>query len=150
MSKISTVYDALLARLAAIFPGKTRIPNAYDVANNTDLFLRNGWGLRIASSNYFEMEFNTYANDRGFAVVLTREVIKIDTQTDQIDVISKLLLEDVNTLQKELINPSQLGVLDSIEIINLSSTTGITEVFTNNEKFLSIEVSFSTKIAESI
>lgn len=150
MSKISTIYDALLLRLGAIFTDKIRIPNAYDVSSNGDVFLRNSWGLRIASSNYYEMEYNTYVNDRQFVVVFTREIIKTDTQTAQIDNVTKLLLEDVNTLQKELMNPSQIGVHQSIEIIDLSSTTGINEVFTNNEKFLSIEVSFNIKVSEDI
>lgn len=150
MSKISTIYDTLLAKLALIYPTKIRIPNAYDLASNGDPFLRNGWGLKLNSSIYFEMDFCTYANDREFAVALTREIIKTDTQTDQIDSVTKLLLEDVNTLQKELINPSQLGIIEYIQLITLGSTTGITEVFTNNEKFLSIEVVFSVKLSEDI
>jgi hypothetical protein len=150
MTKISNIYDALLTRVAILFPTKLRIPNAYSLASNGDPFLRDGWGLKVNSSNYYEMEFNTYANDRQFSVVLTREIIKTDTQTSQIDAVSKLLLEDVNTLQKELINPSQLGILDSIQIINLGSTTGINEVFTNNEKFLTIELVFNVKLSEDI
>jgi hypothetical protein len=150
VSKISTIYDTLLARLAVIYPTKTRIPNSYDLSNNGDVFLRNSWGLKISNSTYFEMEFNTYANDREFAVVFTREIIKTDTQTDQIDTVSKLLLEDINTLHKELINPSQLGIHPSIQLITLGSTTGVNEVFTNNEKFLSMEVMFNIKLSEDI
>jgi hypothetical protein len=150
MSNISTIYDTLLSRMLAIFPAKTRIPNAYDLPSNGNVFLRDSWGLKVSSSTSFEMEFNTYANDREFSVVLTKEVIKTDTQTDQIDTVSKSLLEDVNTLQKELINSYQLGIYSSIQLITLGSTTGITEVFATFEKFLTIEVSFNIKLSEDI
>jgi hypothetical protein len=136
--------------MLSIFPTKTRIPNSYDLSSNGNVFLRDSWGLKVSSSTSFEMEFNTYANDREFSVVLTKEVIKTDTQTDQIDTVSKSLLEDVNTLQKELINSYQLGIYSSIQLITLGSTTGITEVFATLEKFLSIEVSFNIKLSEDI
>jgi len=76
--------------------------------------------------------------------------IRDSTQTDQIDTTSKALLEDVNILHKELVNPSQLGIYNSIQLITPGNTTGITEVFTSLEKFLTIEVSFNIKISEDI
>lgn len=153
MSNISTLYDTLLSTLSTLLPSSsdyTRIPNASNLEDNIIQFLRQGYGLIYSGSTQEPSEFCNFAIDHNFAVVLTREVIKTESQTDQLDTVNKALLEDAYKLQNDFYNVDKLGIPDSITRLNLGSVSGITDVIIGKKYFKSIEVNFNILVTEVI
>ena len=150
MSKISTIFDTLLTTIAALYPSKTRIPNPYIIDDNSNQFLRDGYGLRISPETPSDSEFCRFSRTRTFGIVLTKEVITTDSQTSQLDTASKALLEDVYTIQKDFMNYDQIGINDSIEKIDMLGTSAIEFYKGEFIDIISIEVLFNIQVTDDI
>lgn len=151
MSKVSTIYDQLVdVTIPAVLPNHTRIPNAYSLEDNSDNFTRQGWGLRVGTSTPAESEFKAFNNERTFTIVLTREIIRLDSDSDTVDTAVKLLLEDVYELQKRLLNPDQIAIESDVEQIDISNVSGIEFVTGDKFNFAAIEADFLINIRENL
>jgi hypothetical protein len=150
MTNISTVYDGILTALGTHFPSKTKIPNPYEPENNPSPFLRDGYGLKFNGSEKEDGEYNHYRASFDFSVVISREVVKTDENTEAMETATKLLLEDVNTLRVDFCNADQIGVGTSVDLIDLSSSSGIEFIQGEKTNFINIEVNFLFSVAELI
>lgn len=146
-TSISTVYDAILTELGTIFPNKLRIPNAYTIIRNPVQFLRDAYGLRVDAAVEAKRDFCNFSRIRDFTVILSREVLKTDVQTDQMDTAVKAMLEDVYTLQKNFLDGEQIGAATDIDIINVGAFTGIEEFIFEKTNFINTEVAFSIQVS---
>jgi len=150
MSKISTVYDTLLAELVALFPDKTQIPNAYAIAENSEIFLRDGWGISVGASNRQPHEFKTLHRERVFTVLLSREVIRTESNADAWNAEVKALLEDINTLYVRIENVDQLDIPDEIEDMLSSVESGVQFVLGEKSDFIYSEAELIVKVRENL
>jgi hypothetical protein len=150
MSKVSTIYDALLTELESLFPDKTRIPYAYSLPDNNARFLSDGYGLIIGSSSFEPFEFCDFMNIRDVSVVFTKEVFRTDSNSDVIDDITKLLLENVYEVQKLFYSYNELNVPNDIAKVDIGSVSGIEEVLTGKQSFLSMNATFQFYIIEKL
>lgn len=150
MSKISTVYDAILVELASIFPNKTRIPYPYSLPDNNARFLIDGYGLSIGSSSFEQFEFCNFMNSREVTVVVTREVFRTDSDSAVIDDITKALLEDIYDVQKLFYSYNELNVPNDIAKVDIGSVSAVEEVISGKQSFLSMTASFQFFIVESL
>lgn len=150
MSKISTVYDALLVELASLFPDKTRIPYAYSLPDNNARFLIDGYGLTIGSSTFEPFEFCDFMNIRDVSVVFTKEVFRTDSDSAIIDDISKSLLENVYEVQKLFYSYNELNVPNDIAKVDIGSVSAIEEVLAGKQSFLSMTATFNFYIIEKL
>ncbi len=150
MSKISTVYDQVLTELNTLFSTKTRIPNAYSLIDNNDNFLRDGWGLVLGSSSPAPSEFKSFNREFTFTVVLSREVIRLDSDSATIDTVSKALLEDAYTMERRFMDYDQLSIEADIEIIRQGNNSGVEFFIGDNFSFASLEADFIINIRENI
>ena len=149
-SKISTIYDAVVTELSTIFSTKTRLPNAYDLENNPHNMIRDAYGLRIDSSDLYRPEFRTSGQARQFTILLTREVIRTDTNATLIDTEAKAILEDLNTLILEMEKSDQLLVNSSIDRVSFAGSSGIELFGASRSQFISIEAIFSIEYKETL
>lgn len=150
MSNITTIYDTTLTRLATIFTGRTKIPNAYSLADNNTLFLRDGYGLKVVSSQVEESEFCNYAYSVSFAIVITKEVLRLDSDSNQIDTVSKALLEDLKTLQDNFLAYDQIGINNNIEKIDFNGSSGIEFIVGDKFNFATLEVAINIMVREQL
>lgn len=150
MSKISTVYDAILSELETLYSDKTRIPYSYSLTDNNARFLINGYGLTVGASSFQELEFCSFMNSRELNVILTKEVFRTDSDVDVIDGITKALLEDVYKVQKLFYSYNELGVEASIAKVDLGGVSSVEEVNSGKQSFLSMTASFNFYILESL
>lgn len=150
MSKVSTIYDTLLTTLATLLSGKTRIPNTYAIEENPMQYLEDSWGLRIDPENPAASEFCRFSRLRTFTVILCREVFADEFDTTNNDTAVKALLEDVYTLQKDFMNPDQIGIESNIEKIDMGGTGPIVSLIGSNKNFIFIEVYFNIQITDNI
>lgn len=140
MSKSTLVYEALVTSLGTLFPAKLRIPNAYDLTQNPKQFLSDGFGIKVGTTEKQVLEFDSMTVSRSFSVVLAREVFKKDTDFEIVDDATKLILEDVYSVQNLLYSSNELGIPDDILMIDLGEVSGISSVNTDKQNSLTIEI----------
>lgn len=146
MSKISTVYDAFLTHLGTLFPSKTYIPNPYSIEDNKTPYLIDGYGLRIDDETDTAQQFNYFSSAHTFTVIFTRELKRMESDSQPVHVVAKLLKEDVFTLKKESYDGNVIS--DDIDKVDYSTVSGINFILTDNNSFMSIEASFLVVINE--
>jgi hypothetical protein len=149
MSKVSNIYDRCLVVLGELYPEHTRIPYAYSLENNNENFLTKGYGLRVGSANFEELDWCKFTVQRNITVVFTREVYRLDASVEEIDQYTKELLEDVFICQRKFFNYDQLGIEADIVRVEISGSTEISEVLSGQKRFLTMECDFNFSIRES-
>lgn len=147
MSNISTVYDAIITKMASLFPSKSRFPNAYSETDNPEHLLRDAYGIRYDGENLIPGQFNTIANQHEFTIIFTRELIRLDADVAEFDVIAKGLLEDASTVRKNFYDVIGIGTT-AVELIEPTSTSAITQVYGGKNNFFKIETGFTMNIKE--
>lgn len=151
MSKVSTIIDAVDTRLDSLFSAsKIKIPNPYSLEDNNEMFLREGYGFKIGTASVEASEFCNYAYSLNFIVVITKEVLKLDSDNAVYKTASKALLEDLKTLQDNMLGYSQLNQGDSIELIRFEGSDGIEFIKNDKSNFIFLEASFSFVIRENL
>lgn len=150
MSNISTTYDAIIARLAVLFPTKLRIPNAYSETDNAVNFLRDGYCLRYDGDALNPGQFNTISADHTFTVVFTRELLRLDSEVTKFDTIVKDLLESASYMKKDFYDAEGITTKfgGGAERVTPLNTSAITQVYGEKNNFFKLEVSFSIIINE--
>jgi hypothetical protein len=150
MSKISSVYDAILVELEALSPGKTRIPYPYSLVDNNARFLSDGYGVSIGSSSFEQFEFCDFMTAREVTVTITKEVFRTDSDYNVIDDITKDLLEDIYKVQKLFYSYNELNVPNDIAKVDLGGVSAVEEVASGKQSFLSMVASFNFFIIEKL
>lgn len=149
MSKITTVYDELLTVLSTIFPEKTRIFHAYSLEDNPEHNLRDGYGLIKGSTDRVESEFKSFTDSHGFEVILTREVLRLESDVDPIDDVHRALIEDAFELRERIYRYDKLGLQTEIENTEILTVSGVSLFLANKSKFVSISIAFNILINEN-
>lgn len=150
MSKISQITDTILVKLGELFPDKTRIPNAYSLPDNNRHFMVDGYGLKIGSAEFSEFEFCNFVVNRTFTVVFTREMFRVDSDTEATDTIVKELLESVYETQSLFYSYNELGIEASILKVDIGSVSGIETFYNEKQNFLTMSCDFQFQIREEI
>jgi len=148
-TRISDIYDDILTELGTIFSTKKRIPNAYSLADNPTLFLRDSYGLRVDAATPVNRDFTSFSRFRNFSVILTREIIQTEIETTRTDTAVKAMLDDLYTLQKNFLSGDQFGSAANIDIVNVGAFSGIDYVYSEKGNFIVSEVAFSIMVSDT-
>jgi len=152
MSLISTGFDALVARVETVLDattnGYTRLPNPYNVEDNTELKLRKGYGVALLAATNTNRQVNCkFSVNRTMEVVLTRlytgyEENAVDKASEE-----KLLLED----QYKIINDLEQDVTINGQTMytRWESDGGIEYVAGETGRFLMLKTQFSLEYLET-
>jgi hypothetical protein len=149
-TKITTAYNTTLTHLSSIFPTKTRIPNAYNLASNAQQYLDDGYGLAIDAKDFVDGEWCSMLHDFTFNVILARKMFKNDSDPVMFDTLVLALHEDVVTLQKDFYNVDRLSIPTSIDNLKLGPVGTIEEVAAGKFNILSIKIPMIITIREAL
>lgn len=152
MSISSTAYDAFISRIESVLDtvnqGYRRIPNPYNIDNNTEINLRKGYGLAILGAENSNRQVNcVFSVNRTIEVVLTR----LYTGDDELAVprasLEKLLLED----QYKLVNnfEQDMTINGQTMYTRWVGDTGIEYVGGETGRFFMLKTQFSLEYLES-
>jgi hypothetical protein len=150
MSKISTVYAAIISAINSNFAAKTRLHNPYQLEENPDIVRKDSWGIKVLEANQETVEFCNLSISRTFSVVFMRQFVSLAGKEDGFDVVTGLILEDQQTLSGILFSPTELNVQSSVDRIEITNISGIQELATGEKRYLFGEVTFNILISESI
>lgn len=143
-AEISDIYDAMIDRLGAIFTtaaGYAQIDNPYNLEDNNDGVLKQGWGLAFGPGQNANLVLsNTTSLRRTFRVILTREVIAhehdVATKEDQ----WKVMMADLWSVIEDFENNIALDPGTALAIYQNDS--GIQPIRPDNWKLVSITADF--------
>lgn len=160
MSNVSIIYDRIVEKLIELYesdidPAKnrTRIPNPYSLPDNNDRFLKYGYGIKVGPSGPSNQldEWCTKNVDQQISIIFTYEMFRTDSEHVPFDDKSKLLLEDVNTIQQIFFSYNELEIEQFVAKIDFGEVTGVELVINSgNSKYLSMEANFTFTIKESL
>lgn len=150
MSKVSTIYDGIVAKMIAIFPAPyTRMVNPYSLQDNPIQLMKAGWGVRYDGTNRVPYEICNRRESVNFSLVFSREFLKIETRSDAFDAPSKALLEDAKTARDAFYARDHIGISDIIKL-DVTSISGIQTVLGEKYSLLTIECAIVVDYFETI
>lgn len=153
MSKITTIYDAVVTRLATVFPtasGWERMTRSA-VENNTDQILRQGYGFRIdqATNTRREVKPKVWIA-REMTITIARQAYANDLDVVSRDNAIKALLEDQKSMLDSIEADPTLQNPNVLAHFTFVSDGGIQNVVGENEKFLKLECLFRFEYFENL
>jgi hypothetical protein len=150
LSKIGTVYSAIVAQIEALYPSKLRLHNPYELTDNPEIVCKDSWGLRVEDANREDLEFCNLSVTRTFTIVFLRQFITLASKEDGFDTTTVNLLEDQQTFLNSFYSPDEINQQTNIDRIDFSGITGVREMTSNEKKYLFSEVTFTITISELI
>lgn len=149
MSNFSDLYDAIVTRIETVLPNHTRLPNPYKVDENTELFLRQGWGVALTSGTNPNRNLSCRISTlRSFDIIITRKFYSIEAGVTNKQSTEKELIEDQLLVIRDFCNntslPSALGV------VNFESDGGIEYVFSEKDNFLVLRSVFGVEYFDNV
>jgi len=150
MSKISTVYDAVVSKMVALFPAKTRMHNPYELTDNSETIMKDTWGLKVLSADRNDLEFCNLTTDRQFSIILVRHFATVGSSGTAFDAVTKSLLEDQQTVMNNVHSPTELGIQNDIDKIDITAISGLEFIQTDQKKYLFVELTFTITISTAV
>lgn len=152
MSIITAGYDAMIARVETVLDtvagGYTRLPNPYNIEDNTEIKLRKGYGIALLAGENTNRQVNCkFSVKRTMEIVLTRLYTQREENALTHAAVEKALFED----QFKLIN-------DFEQDISINGTTmytrwetdgGLEYVSGETGRFLMLKTQFSLEYLET-
>jgi len=150
MSIITAGSDALLARLAALFPegdGWHWLPNAYKPEENPELLLRQGYGLALGPGENTQRLVNCkFSVNRSITVVLTRKYDALENDATAKFATEKQLFEDQYRLINDL--EQDVSVNGTTMYTRWESDGGIEYVEGDTDRFLMVRTEIALEYLE--
>lgn len=153
MTKISTVYDQLYTLLSAAFPNKSELVNPYELTDNDEQSLRDGFGIAWEiGTDSEQIQKKLLVIDREFIVVSTRVFFSTDLNTSPKKTAEKNLFEDQITIIKTLRSfvEQSTNPAATVEDIQFLDDNGVEFVFNDAQRFLSLGTRFKMTYFESL
>lgn len=150
MSAVSTMFDALKVRVAAVLTGFAELPDAYSIQKNPDLFLKKGFGIAAGpATNTRLVQSRMLSTRRQMVITISRACDATELDASGKQTTAKQLLEDLKSLVSDLELNTTLN--NGLTIAGFESDSGIQSVDNEEgENFLYVQGTFSVDIFESL
>ena len=149
MSKISTIHNAIVSKIATNLTSYKQIPNPYLIEGNPLTILSKGFGVAIGPGITTERVISCQTSwERSFIVSLINYVATTDTKTSVRETITKNLLEDHFTLLGQFSKDSYLSntAIDAV----VSSDGGIELIEIDSKPHFLIELEINVEYLEDL
>ena len=150
MSNISTAYDAIITRANALFASKTRLHNPYELSDNAEIMTKDAWGLKVNGAERLDIEFCNLSISREYTFILMRQFPTVGAASSAFDTITKALLEDQQVFLNNIWSPTELGIQNDIDQININSIGGIDFMNADQKKYLFTELTFTITLSTAV
>ncbi len=153
MASLSTIHAALIAQIATLYPHKTQL-NANDLEDNPHQFMIDGWGIKVGGGSPIEQDIvandYTFATDRAFSIVLTREVYDLQANLASYNTNVGLIGDDKDSLIESLLDFSKVEGMKGGEEIDYIGDGGIEFMAAGKKRFIFMEIAFSFDLTQLI
>lgn len=149
MSLVKDAKNDILSRLATLFPDKVRIADPYNINENSELQLNDGFGVTIEDASNTNREIACHLSiRRSFGIILTKKFFSTELcDQGRQDAYDSLLDEHDVLVQnfEKLVNLE--GLVTSFLYV---SDGGIESVFNEKDQFFFIKSNFDLEYLEVI
>lgn len=147
-SNVTAIHKSLENTLANLFPDKTIIPNPFDLEQNNQNFLKNGYSFFYgpASLPDFDLGVHIQGYLRDFSVVLSRNVFRTDTALDPFSNTQLSLIEEQNLMVNTFADVRNLD--QNVVSIEFVSDSGVEFVFGDKSNYLALTTNFAVAYRE--
>jgi hypothetical protein len=149
MSSISTIVDQLNTTISGVLTTYSKVPNAYEIGNNAELFLIKGYAIGIDSASNTNRQLGCQLSiARDLTVILVNQVTSNNTDFDAMQNVVKSLMEDQYTIIKAIEKDSSLN--SSAVSIKYASDAGIEFGASSTSKYFLLESIFTCEYFEDL
>lgn len=145
MSNATEIYKKIRELIPTLtgFTDKKEIPNPYSLEDNQSQFLRNGWGVRIGPTTPTEEtdRLPDYVEATDYEIVLSRQVVRTESNADKVPAVSQQLLDDFSLLENAF-TPDVFSIAEGVSKININSITGIENVTAGKYNHVTAGITF--------
>ena len=148
-SKVEDIYDQIVTICSSTLPAFKRLPNPYELTENTFLRLENGFGVSVGpgvNENRFVGCFTTW--ERSFLITLVKKVSTSQNNLDLRQTIEKDILVAQDLVQKAFYANHTLS--GNAVTSTVSDDSGINFIDGDRLKFLGLEINILVKYQEII
>lgn len=148
MSNITNIFNSLSQTLIDTFPGKTVIPNPFDLGENNQNLLKNGYGFYFGPAGLpdFDLGVHIQGYSREFVVVMTKNVYRTDVSLDPFSQTQLELIEEQNTLVNTFADVRNLD--QNVVSIEFVSDGGVEFIFADKNNYLALATNFAVSYRE--
>ena len=148
-TEVTTLYDTLVTRVAALLTSHTRLSNPYDLAGNNDQILEKGWGIAVRAGTNTNRQLGCKLSvSRDFEISITRKFFAREFDATKKATTEKDLLEDMQLLIDDLEENATLS--ESAYLVKYVGDSGITQVRDGQDAFLAIIISLTVEYFRTI
>lgn len=145
MTTATEIYDGLVSRISALLPNHKRLPYPYDLENNNEDFLEQGWGIAVRSSENTNRELcNRKSLRRSYEIILTRKYYSLDHDVTKRADTEKSLLEDAWILYDDFCE--NLWIASEKGLIQALGDNGIEPVFAAEKPFFTVRINADVEL----
>ena len=102
MSKITTIYDAIVTHVATLLPNHSRLRNPYEIEGNINSVLKKAYGIAMGTGrNTRRLVGEQHSVERIIIITLTRQVFAKESDITAKDTGVKNIFEDQAILLKD-------------------------------------------------
>ena len=152
MSQVSTAYDNFLTRVDAVLTGAAgwiKLPFAYDIEKNPEIYLRQGYALGIgAGVNTKRVLSSTLSISREFTLTIVRALDATDLEVTLRQSLEKQLFEDIKLVIADVERNSTLNVGQIL--CSYSGDSGIEYVDGETSEYVQLRANFLVEYFETI
>jgi hypothetical protein len=149
-TKVSQIYDALVALVGTTLTGYRRIANPYLVERTaSQLVLMKGFGVSVGSGQETESSTGMVrGRERNFNVLLVNQVTALEQDATGHGSIEKALLEDFIALENAIELDLSLGGVCAK--VDYTGDSGVQYLSGETGRFISISINFSVLYQETL
>lgn len=149
MTKIADIYDAIVVKVETVLPTFKRIPNPYEIDENSAILMRKAYGLAIGAGSNTERYVGCFVTwERSYTLAIMTQVVNTENDTTGRAMVEKDLVDSHRDLLLAFEQDSTLGgeVIKAV----VTDDSGIEYLTGENGKFLAIEISISVEYQEPV
>lgn len=148
-TRISEIFDAMDSVLEAQLTNYAKIPNAYDIESNPNLFIQQGYAIGLGPASNTNREVSCKLSVRRTVnVLLAQQITANETDFDAFNLVVKTLFEDQYKIIKAIENDPTLNT--NYSVTKFGGDGG--SEFGNNgsTKYFMIEMQFDCEYFEDL
>lgn len=147
---ISNIHDELYILMGTLFPAKKALADPFNIYNNDEFFLADGYGIYIGSAVNTHREVACRLSiSRQIMITLTKAPYAGHKDLDKLKLAEKNLLEEHLTLINDFAKNDAYATIRTIKR-NYINDGGIERVFGESRSFLSIKTIFEIEYFENL
>jgi hypothetical protein len=152
-SRISKIYDWFLSEVAAALPDHSELMDPDDLTENPDGLLAKGYGITIGAGQNTNrcIEANAYYYQRDFTIILTRDLVRLQADSDSRKEKWKNILEDLHLVLQRL--TGSYSIVEGTSVISFkneySSDSGPRATVINGNDYVFIELTVTAEYRET-